>query len=290
MKAIPTTNNDIYTIIHTVQIVTPYKACYENITATDYNRKPLFKNDAMWLIINPNNYPQKCSDGIRDLQTFKAMLSAILDKYNITEYTLKRVDVAINMTLDYEDCYKLNAYLSNLDCTRAGAKNHFYSNDFKMNHRNLIVKQGHYVSEFYNKKIESNGCNYAKTRLEFRYINIDVLSFEYAIDRTIKNLNQVLNSRVINEVNERLIEDISAQYAKEREKRAIKSFTEFICKYSTFIFNKRILYGVYHRCMKGTATSWFAKYKQSRNIEFIYKRDLINYTAMLKESLRKYLN
>ena len=291
---------EMYTIIHTIQIVAPYKEEYKNIIGTDYNRTPTFHRkkigadrdsyQEMWLIINPNNYPQKRDDGIRDFESFKEALGVILAKYNITEYTLHRVDVAVNMTIDYNECYKINAYLSNLDGARIGTKNHFYSNDFEMNHRNLLVKTTPYCSEFYNKKVESNGSNYANTRLEFRYVGVKGLSLESAVEQTVINLSRMLNSRNIKAVTERLTADLSAQYLKERKARTIKTFTEFICKYSDFIFNKSILYGVYHRCMTGTATSWFAKFKKTHNIELIYKSELVEYTNMLKESLHKYIN
>lgn len=279
-----------YTIIHTIQIRVPIKDHFKTIRNTNYNKMPLFKDDEMWLIINPNNYPVKRSDGICDLLTFQATLDTILKQYKITEYKLHRVDVAVNLTLDYESCYKLNAYLCNLDAVRVNATNNYFSNDFKMNHRSLVVRKKHYTSEFYNKKVESNSCDFANTRLEFRYTDVEGLTFESAVYHTISNIDGMLRAKTIKETNHKLINDIAMQYHKEKDMGTITTFTEFICKYSDFIYNQKILYGVYDNCMPGTKSSWYAKFKETHQIDMYSNEDMASYTAMLKNSLYKFLD
>ena len=278
-----------YAIIHTVQIRIPTG----NVKLTDelekkeYIKSVFYRNGAVWAIVNPNNYPNKDNGYIRCLSNMKKAFDEIMKVHGIIEYSIYRVDVAINTGWEYSECYKLNCYLNNLDAIRSVVNNDYYTNDFNFDKRTVKNKKGGYEFEIYNKAIESNGRDESNTRLEFRFIDYKNLTFENAIERTIDILNKL--PKYIDKTNSKRIKALNKRYEIEREKGIVINLTEFVARHNEFIYNTKILNGIYNYCMNGDISSWLYKYKKpGHTIELYNKSDLLAYLNVLKNALNEY--
>lgn len=288
-KMIEYKGNQFYAIIHTIEIRVPKgdSKLADELDGQEYIKSACYRKDNVWAVINPNNYPNKGMGYICCLSDFKKVFNAILETHGIKQYVIHRVDVAINTKWKYEECYKLNCYLNNLDAVRASINNDYYTNDFKFEKRTVKNKKGGYEFEIYNKEIESNGRNEAKTRLEFRFTGYIDLTFENAIERAVEILN--ILPKYIDRTNKQRIAELSKRYKLEIEKGYVINFTEFVVRYNEFIYNTKILNGIYNSCMGGTSSGWLHKYKGAgRMIELYSKKDIKEYVKVLKNAILQY--
>lgn len=283
--------NLFYAIIHTIEIRVPKgdSKLADELDGQEYIKSACYRKDNVWAIINPNNFPNKNTGYISCLRELNKVFAAILERHGIKQYVIHRVDIAINTKWKYEDCYKLNCYLNNLDAVRAGIKNDYYTNDFKFEKRTVKNKKGGYEFEIYNKELESNGRNEAKTRLELRFTGYNDLTFENAIDKAVDILNKL--PKHIDKTSKQRIEELSKRYKAEIDSGYVTNLTEFVVRYNEFIYSTKILNGLYNSCMSGTASGWLHKFKMSGHmIELYSKKDIKEYVTVLKNVLYQYCN
>ncbi len=274
--------------IHTIQLEIPYEeASTLNLHKCSFMREPITVEGNVRIILNLNDYPCKNFSNIQTLKNFKATFEKVITELGIKEYIICRVDVAINTEWDYQECYKLNCYINNLDALRMSVKNSYFTNDFKFKKRTLKNAKAGYEFEIYNKELESNGKNEARTRLEYRIKRHSGLTFESAVKDYINAVSKL--PKYIDELNKHRIDDLFRQYCYEKENNLVHTFTEFVCKYNELIYNTQMLNGLYNKCMNGNAWSWFYKFKFNHEIDLYTNQDIKSYISVLKSALEKYL-
>lgn len=276
--------HNFYAIIHTVQISVPIDKEKElPIPNAPYVNTHYEVRNRMYVVINPNKYKGE----IYKLSEFNEVFSLILEELEITDYNINRIDVAFNTEIAFEECYKLNSYLNNLDATRTNAVNHYYTDDYKMNKRSIKICTKGYELEIYNKQLESNGRDKANTRIEFRFKNRRKFTAENAI-KTIKKILTDL-PKYTDEMNENMTNALYERYLIETNDSndgRITSFTEFVTRYYFMFFNTKILFSVYKKCLTGRDSSWFYKFTKSGHTLKLYsKSEMQAYINELKKAL-----
>lgn len=276
--------HNFYAIIHTVQLSVPIDKEKElPIPNAPYVNTHYEVRDRMYVVINPNKY----NGEIYKLSKFNEVFNLILEELEITNYNINRIDVAFNTEIPFEECYKLSSYLNNLDATRTNAVNHYYTDDYKMNKRSIKICTKSYELEIYNKQLESNGRDKANTRIEFRFKNRRKFTAEIAI-KTVKKILTDL-PKYTDEMNENMTNALYERYLIETNDSndgKITSFTEFVTRYYFMFFNKKILYSVHNKCLRGTASSWYYKFTKSGHTLKLYsKKEMQAYINELKKVL-----
>lgn len=115
-------------IIHTIQIEIPYEeASTLNLHKCSFMHEPIITKGNMRIILNLNDYPCKNFRNMQTLHDFEETFEKVIAELNIKEYIVCRVDIAINTKWDYQECYKLNCYINNLDALRMSVKNSYFT-------------------------------------------------------------------------------------------------------------------------------------------------------------------
>lgn len=173
---------DFYVMVHTFQVsVGDNLEWRKTQPKKKYANKQWQNGDRFYYVINPNKF---CSE----LHTFEAFLrvkKAIFEELQLEDYQLNRIDISINCKFEYEELYKLNLYFNSLDAVRCDAQNHYLVIGTDLDKRSIKFATKYYANEIYDKSIESQNRDNAKTRIEMRYKPRTNMDFETAVQETI---------------------------------------------------------------------------------------------------------
>ena len=282
-------NIEFTALIHTLQGGSSSAALSEDdIRTKPYVKDFKFSGGKAVYTLNPNKYG--CP--IENLADFKMTLGFILEELYVTDYEIRRLDVAINTTTPFDQLYKINSYLKELYAEYIGSSNRYHTNGDDLKKRSLKVTSRSYELEIYNKELESKGQDPAKTRIEFRFRRI---RNNQTVDQVIQEICSVLDRlpEYIIQLNSRKIEQFYAQYQKEQQpdyEGRVTNLPAFVAKYADFIYNRDILNGLHNRCHKGKTKNWLYRYRASGKTLTLYtKGDLTAYTKQLKTTLNQYV-
>ena len=218
------------------------------------------------------------------------MEKAIFQELQLEDYQLNRIDISINCKFEYEELYKLNLYFNSLDAVRCDAQNHYLVIGTDLDKRSIKFATKYYANEIYDKSIESQNRDNAKTRIEMRYKPRTNMDFETAVQETIATLGNLMG--FYEKYNKLTIEHLQERYLKEKAELRdgkIGAFTEFVSRYYYMFTNMKILNGLYRLNMKGTCKSWLYKYRKGNRTLMLYPKSAISaYIAVLKKAVEHY--
>lgn len=280
---------NLYVFIHTLEIrVNKNKRIFENMYKPNYVKS--IRGDDMEAIIkiNPNRYYDW---KLKSLTAFNHVFELILSELGIDEYYISRLDIALDSHTEFDETYKINSFIIDLDSTRLNNDNTFMTTHKSGAKRQYMLKKSKYHHTFYDKKAESKGRDDACSRTEIRYIkDIDGndITAESAINKTIYNLSHFIKEFDIT-INE-FTDDLYNLYISETSDNSVATFTDFVTRNSHMIKTQKIFASLYKRCMTGSCASWLNKYRKNRSIELPSKSDIKSRLNEYKKALIYYKN
>lgn len=282
-----------YVIIHTLEIrVNSNKKDFEG-KKFPYVKSIRWDEDETIIEINANKYLDR---KIKSFSLFKTIFKVILSELGIFEYTISRIDIALDTETEYEECYKINRFIIDMDSVRLNVSNVFASVHQKGSYCQYMLKSKNYHHVFYDKKAESKGKDSANSRTEIRYmksIDNNSITPELALDTAVKNFTEI--SKFLNSATEDATEALFKLYNKENADNCsekISSFTDFVIRHSYMILTKKIMSSLYKKCVTGKFSSWLNKFckNNNRKIELPLNSDIQNRIKEYKDALIRYKN
>ena len=213
-----------------------------------------------------------------------------LELENIENFQLNRVDIAIDIDLDFKENVKLLLFLFDLVTVEENksstwitlSKNNLKKNTINLKRRDLDIC-------FYDKADESNNKHVYGTRLEFRFKRLQDNDFK-------KHINKLINKLINIEKNIELVEKQQVELLFElwnEERKQIQSFSEFVRKYKDYIYTRNILKVLYEESGHvGSFTNWFREFKRANHIGFTLntKKDILTYKNIIIKAIKRYRN
>lgn len=254
---------------------------------TTCGRKP----DTIITKYNPNNAGHEYSKDFslsKTIETFNEMQD-ILTVINKDEVAFKRIDIATDISIDFEEISKFLDFAhkcirvkekdgkawANIDETDLNISNYLYSNKSKLE------------IEFYDKKKESNDKANYPTRMEIRFVRISSKDFKFHINKAISLWNTVPEN--LASVEQQMVNILKSKWIKEKSLNPGLTFAAFTYKYNKYIYTQSILKSIYAETgLKRAFKSWLQDYRKKYSIEFYTKTDLSKFSKNVIKSLKDY--
>ena len=247
---------------------------------------------------------------ITSLKEQKEVIKAVLENVgvNTTLADLNRVDVAIDLDIDFVKNFKLLDFLHSLLIASeyGSALISINKKTYKKNSIKLL-RQTSFELVFYDKEDESKGKAEYKTRLEFRYKRKIIGNLDIPVGETIARLNggQVKKNKQIITIcpcidNMKIVEKQTLEILKNKwneyiEERKKPNFSEFARCNADLIYTRDMLQELYRYVgLKGSFNEWLKKLKKGyteqgqKSIEFISKGEMKKFIADCTRALKKY--
>lgn len=250
------------------------------------------KNDTVITRYNPNNtedtYSQKYSlrTTEENLKTMQQQLGVIHPQNT----RIRRIDIATDIDGTFEDLRKFldlahkciraqevgGRAWTNIDEKDLEASNYLYRNPSRLE------------IEFYDKRKQSFGRAKYPTRLEIRFLRVYSNNLSLHVKNTIKLWNRMPDS--LNQVEKQMLGILKQKWEEEYQKNHKLKFSDFVYKYSNFIYTREILAMLYSETgLKRAFNYWIQDYRKKYNIQFYTRRHLIKFSEGIVRSLDSYL-
>lgn len=228
--------------------------------------------------------------------TMKGLLEGRMGVINSKEVKMNRVDIAIDLDMDYRDSYKMILFFFALYTESAinseKEKEQLGSMWSAKNLRTLKEStlrwsNQRYEACFYDKKEESKGRHDFGTRFEFRFKKLSTYSFEKNINKVIDNLKNIENNIEI--VEDMFIENLIESYNFAKKTGETRTFSEFVRNNNKYFFTKRVIQEVYKTTgLKGNFTNWFKDFKKGNSkLEYYKKTDVTKFKKVISNALKE---
>lgn len=266
---------------------------YKLLKAIKYGDKLDMKDSKVKLVIKVHNiYKEEDKEHyITSLSEYKNIFENILKNIDVEDMEKvynNRVDIAIDMDIDYVTNFKKLLYFFCLVTAHKSDINKWLTINFKTLKPNTIKL---YTSSldisFYDKAFESEGKAEYKTRLEFRFKRLKNYSLEQYLDKLINLLKDIDNNiSYIEEVTtNKLIELYQEQLQRYNNK---VSLTDFVKQYNTFIFNTNILKELYKKFCNGKYVNWINDFRKKYKICLISNTEINNFKKDCVRAIKQY--
>lgn len=209
----------------------------------------------------------------------------VIDKM---DYELDRVDISIDTDLEFKDNFKWFLFLFELVTYGNEKSDKWYTTNLKTLSNNTIILKDRSVEVcFYDKKEESNDKYLYNTRMEWRFKRAKNKDFNIYLDRLICRLDGLENA--IDSLERNMANRLIRLWNKECSEGQIRNFSEFVRKYSNYFYTVGVLKMVYAATgLKGNYKNWLIKFRQSNQLIFFSKSNVINYKKEMIRSIKKY--
>lgn len=245
------------------------------------------------MVINPNKFTNKYTP-IHSLKEFYNSMEHIYSALTIkdsTKVNLQRLDIALDSSINFETNFKFLLFifeLLSIDYTKADK---WYTTNLNTLKRNTIIFKTRSIEIcFYNKAEESNNKHYGNTRCEFRFLRITDKNYMTHFNKIllmIKNMESLIPQLELL-MSQRLI----SLWKNEVTTGEIKSFSEFVRKYTVYFYTNNIIKTVYSATgLKGNYKKWLDRFRETNNhLELFTTSDVIYFRKQVKKSLINYLS
>ncbi len=279
-------------MVHTFEIISRDDVYLRDaeISERPYIKSVKTVNGATIFAINPNKF---LDQRLYTLSDFEQVFEWILEDLHIRKYQLGRVDIAVDTTIPFEQCFKINAYLSALWACYNNSKNNCKNIGDDCKKRSIYSYTRSKALAIYNKKLESNGLDPASTRIEFRYLrvrkDITVMELVHDICAVLAQLPDYFN-----ELHEKKIALLQKQYQVEQSKGYESNSLNlpiFVNKWVYEIFSLPILKGLYQLNCNGNCKDWLYRFrKRGFNLTLYSQSDILLYLKLIRKGLKVYVS
>lgn len=244
------------------------------------------------LIINLHKFScDKEYKRINSLKEFKKLLEEVLQELRIVnreDIELKRMDIAIDTSLDFNQNFKFFLMLFDLYTFNNAKIDRWYTTNLDTLKKNTIIwKNSHYEVVFYDKKEESHGSHDYNTRMEFRFKRLSKMDFEKHIDKLTDNLKDLEEN--IPELEESMANRLIKLWKEEFEQGEVTTFREFVRKYNIYFYTTNIIKLVYKQTgLKGACSKWIERFRESNKLEFYSKATIVKMKKDMLKSIKTY--
>lgn len=250
-----------------------------------------FDNSKMLLKVNLHN-----RYGEMTLNSFKKYNSALnsslaeMGVLNLNEVELNRIDVGLD-TNDYsmQKDFKKMLFCYELLTIKHKKSDRWYTTNLNTLERNTIkLYDSRFELEIYDKAKASNNIHPYVTRVEFRYkrLNKDLKESNVYLDKVAEKVKE-MDGKLL-----QLEDNMSKRLIKlyQADKDNVKSFSEFVRKYSDYFYTLNILKEVYKNSgMKGGYKNWLDKFRKSNQLEFYTAKDIKELQKAMIKSVKSYM-
>lgn len=249
--------------------------------------------------INPHLYNKGIYEPVYSLKVLKNIISEVLEKLSVInqeDIKLNRIDIAIDNDKDFDDNFKMFLFFFDLYTFEQKKPEKFYkadrwyTTDMDTLKRTSIKCLNRSVElVIYDKEAESEGKHEFNTRMEFRFKRVKKMDYE----KHLKKINESLDAMSDNL--KPLEEDMSKRlvklWAREWKTKKVKSFSEFVRKYSDYFYTVNIMKAVYKESgLKGSYSNWIREFRKTHeNFEFYSNSTINTLKSTLKRSVKDYI-
>lgn len=228
-----------------------------------------------------------------NLKKFNCALEDSLSEIGVNEMDnveLNRVDIALdtnNYTMQKDFKRMLFAY--ELLTIKHKKSDRWYTTNLNTLERNTIkLYESRFELEIYDKAKASNNMHPYATRVEFRYkrLSKDLADSEVYLHKVMDKIRE-MDGKLL-----QLEENMSKRLIKlyQADKDNVKSFSEFVRKYSDYFYTLNILKEVYKACgMKGGYKNWVDKFRKTNQLEFYTSKDIKELQKAMLKSVKSYI-
>lgn len=248
---------------------------------------------------------------IESLESQKALINTIMENVEVKEWSFNRVDVAIDIDIDFSKSFKLLDFFHSLVIADEYGQG-FYSvskRDYKKNSIKLCRQSFELV--IYDKLAERKSRQIKgeyPTRIEFRYKRKLIGSLEIALNETIARLiggEVKRNNKIvpvsgcienIEKVEDEMIKILLDKWHNDyKNVNKANTLSSFIRDNVEMVYTRRILEEVYKNSgLKGNFKKWLEKLRASyigeevKRLDFITKKDIKEFISKLTKSTKEY--
>ena len=227
------------------------------------------------------------------LNKFNCALEDSLSEIGVIEMDnveLNRVDIALdtnNYTMEKD--FKKMLFTFELLTIKHKRDDRWYTTNLNTLQRNTIkLYDSRFELEIYDKAKASNNMHPFETRIEFRYkrLNKDIADTEVYLHKVMDKVNE-MDGKLL-----QLEENMSKRLIKlyQADKDNVKSFSEFVRKYSDYFYTLNILKEVYKSTgMKGGYKNWVDKFRKTNQLEFYTTKDIKELQKAMLKSVKSYI-
>ena len=250
-----------------------------------------FNNSQMTLKVNLHTrYGEMTLD---KLNKFNCALEDSLEEVGVIEMDnveLNRVDIALDTnSYTMQKDFKKMLFVYELLTIKHKKNDRWYTTDLNTLKRNSIkLYDSRFELEIYDKAKASNGMHPFETRVEFRYkrLNKDIADTEVYLHKVMDKIRE-MDGKLL-QLEDNMAKRLIKLY--ELEKDSVKSFSEFVRKYSDYFYTLNILKEVYKACgMKGGYKNWVDKFRKTNQLEFYTSKDIKELQKAMLKSVKSYI-
>lgn len=203
---------------------------------------------------------------------------------------LNRIDIALdtnNYTMQKD--FKRMLFCYELLTIKHKKKDRWYTTDLNTLQRNTIkFYDSRFELEIYDKAKASCGVHPFETRIEFRYkrLSKDLADTEVYLHKVMDKVRE-MDGKLL-----QLEDNMSKRLIKlyQVEKDNVRSFSEFVRKYSDYFYTLNILKEVYKSTgMKGGYKNWVDKFRKTNQLEFYTTKDIKELQKAMLKSVKSYI-
>lgn len=250
-------------------------------------------SDSCRIIINPN----KMHGEVFCYSEFETAMDTIAEGIGSNSYEIRRADLKLDSYNEehHQKFLKLNRYLISLLANAYETKNNYITYDlFTHKHRSTAAKCNRFDIEHYDKDIESDGKDIAKSRLELRSKNGSPSNIEHEFrHHWFLRLNKAIRDKNIESTLKRINDELEKIYFRDKDSEPVQftSLKEFVSQYQQCIFTKKQLIELLSRLEIVEKPEQTATYiKKKCKIEFISYRDLNKAVNEIKRAINYFFD
>ena len=248
------------------------------------------------IFINPHNYYSNNNREILEYSLFEKVMTELTERMELHEWQYSRIDVRLDSyENNYQEYFKLNALFIDLFTMAYIFKNGEATES--MGHRSrskcgVYIKNQNMSVDYYDKNKESRGKFPCKARLEFRMMKLNGKSPTDVIKvlfRRFENLDSYYHEN-IKECNKSLLRN----YKWTKKNRPLKDrndiLTPYIWENQDVFYNMKQLECFCKMCGVGNpAVRAKSIARKTCKIEFISKKNISDYIAIIKNFITQYM-
>lgn len=228
-----------------------------------------------------------------NLKKFNCALEDSLEEVGVLQMDnveLNRVDIALdtnNYTMEKD--FKKMLFCYELLTIKHKKSDRWYTTNLNTLQRNTIkLYESRFELEIYDKAKASNNMHPYATRVEFRYkrLSKDVADSEVYLHKVMSKIRE-MDGKLL-----QLEENMSKRLIKlyQADKDNVKSFSEFVRKYSDYFYTINILKEVYKSAkLKGGYSNWLRDFRRSNQLEFYTSKDIKELQKAMLKSVKTYM-
>jgi hypothetical protein len=261
------------------------------LKAIKYGDNLNLKNSKVKLVIKVHNIfkEEDKEHYISSLSEYKNIFENILKNIDVEDMEKvynERVDIAIDMDIDFVDNFKKLLYFFCLVTAHKSDINKWLTINFEtLDYNTIRLDTRSLKIAFYDKAFESNGKAEYKTRLEFRFMRLKNYSLDKYLDKLINLLkNSDDNIGYIEEV---MINKLIERYEKELKEDNIP-FDEFVRQYKKFIYTNNILKALHKKCCNNKYEYWIKNFRKKYKIKLISYAEINNFKKNCIRAIKQY--